>query len=81
MAITVITCGGRREPCDTPSCGRRSEGNCQHPLPKIRRNGALVDAPAGTVCGRPVCRHCSVEVDGKILCLAHARFVGKGHGS
>lgn len=79
--MTVFFCGRKREPCDTPSCGRSSSANCQQPLPKIRRDGKLVDAPEGTVCGRPVCRHCSVEVYGKLLCLAHARFVGKGHGS
>lgn len=78
--ITVLVCGTKREPCDTPGCGTRSVGSCQHRITKIRRNGELVDAPEGTVCGRPVCRHCAVEVDGQVLCLAHARFLGKGAG-
>jgi len=79
--ITVFSCGSKREPCDTPGCGTRAVGACKHPIVKIRRKGELVDAPEGTVCGRPVCRNCAVVVEGSILCLAHARFIGKGAGS
>jgi len=69
--MDIFLCGRKSEPC--ASCGTLSIGNCQYPIKRIRRNGRLVDAPQGTVCGRPICRFCGIEVDGLLSCLAHSR--------
>jgi hypothetical protein len=64
----MFVCGRNRAP-RCRQCGSPAVVTCEFPLTGIKK---------GQFCGLPVCLAHSKSVDGKRLCLCHARYIEKG---